>query len=180
MTDQDKTKKDRPCFQEAAGLTSFIISHVGEKSSNTSIITDSIYHFKRKPGTTRFLLESREGKAVQNFPSIYKQGTDKGLEYIGFRNMTDFHLKKWNYCLELANARMFTGTNLKTCGDGNSRGYGDDRSIGRRDCVLIALSADGQYLDVAFVFGKADKAEEVYEAWIDDYIKSRLKGEIKE
>lgn len=180
MTSQDKiTPLELSCGQTptAQGLTTPIISYVGEKSSIVSVIPDSIYHFKRKPGTTRFLLESREGEAVQNFPSTYKQGADKGLEYIGFRKMTDFHLKKWNYCLELANARMFTGTNLKTCGDGNGRGFGDDRSIGRRDCVLIALSADGQYLDIAFVFGKADKAEEVFEAWIDDYIRGRLNVE---
>ena len=63
---------------------------------------------------------------------------------------------------------MFTGVNLKTCKDGIARGFGDDRNLGRRDCVLVALSADGQYLDVAFVFDKADRAKEIYLAWLED------------
>ena len=172
-------KKGRPTFAKAAqGLTTPIISYISDKSSIGSVIPDSIYHFKRKPGAaSRFLLESSEGENIVNFPSIYKKGLDIGLPYIGFRKMKDLHLKKWSHCLELDKARMFTGVNLVTGKDGISRGFGDDRSLGRRDCVLVALSADGQYLDIAFVFGKADKAEEVFEAWIDDYIRGRLNVE---
>lgn len=169
-TDQGAEKKRRPTFAEAAqGLTKPIISYVGDKSSIGSVIPDSIYHFKRKPGAaSRFLLESSEGENIVNFPSIYKKGLDIGLPYIGFRKMKDLHLKKWSHCLELDKARMFTGVNLVTGKDGIARGFGDDRSLGRRDCVLVALSADGQNLDVAFVFDKADRAREVYQAWLED------------
>lgn len=167
---QGEAKKYRPTFAEAAqGLTTPIISYVGDKSSIVSVIPDSIYHFKRKPGAaSRFLLESTEGEIIVNFPSIYKQGLDIGLPYIGFRKMKDLHLKKWSHCLELEGARMFTGVNLVTGKDGIARGFGDDRSLGRRDCVLVALSADGQYLDIAFIFDKAHKAKEVYQAWLED------------
>ena len=146
-----------------------ILALINNQSSLCSIIPDSVYHFKRKPGAaSRFLLDNVEGEIIVNFPSIYKKGEDAGLPYIGFRKMKDFHLKKWSHCLELEGAKMFTGVNLKTGKDGISRGYGDNRNAGRRDCVLVAYSADGQYLDIAFIFDKADKAEDIYLAWLED------------
>lgn len=150
-------------------ITITSVSYLEIKSSIVSIIPDSIYHFKRKPGVaSRFLLVGIDGETIQNFPSTYKRGADAGLKYIGFRKMKDFHLKKWSHCLELEQARMFTGVNLVAGRDGVGRGFGDDRNIGRRDCVLVQYSADGHNLDIAFVFGKADRAEEVYNAWIEE------------
>ncbi len=178
MRGQDYIKKAPGHNTTRATRTNPSLAYLDKKSSIVSIIPDSIYHFKRKPGAaSRFLLEKVDGEFIANFPSVYKKGADAGFPYIGFRKMKDFHLKKWTHCLELEKARMFTGVNLVTCGDGVARGFGDDRSLGRRDCVLVALSADGQYLDIAFVFDKADRAREVYEAWIDDYIRGRLNGE---
>lgn len=146
-----------------------ILSLIDNQSRLCSIIPDSIYHFKRKPGAaSRFLLYQVVGEIIPNFPSIYKKGEDAGRPYIGFRKMKDFHLKKWSHCLELEGAKMFSGVNLITGKDGIARGYGDDRNLGRRDCILVAYSADGYNLDIAFIFGKADRAREVYLAWLED------------
>ena len=179
MKSQDKkTPLELSCGQTptAQGLTTPILSYVGEKSSIKSVLPDSIYHFTRRPGAmSRFMLQRVEGEVIPNFPSIYSKGADAGQPYIVFRKMKDFHLKKWSHCLELAKNRMFTGVNFTTGKDGKARGFGDDRSIGRRDCVLVEYSSDGQSLDVAFIFGKADKAKEVYQAWLDDL--ERVKNE---
>ncbi|MBR4375969.1 MAG: hypothetical protein IKS91_02960 [Spirochaetia bacterium] len=169
MVKFEEIKKAPRLDTDRATSTIPSVSYLDKKSSIVSIIPDSIYHFKRKPGAaSRFLLENVEGEFIVNFPSVYKRGSDAGLPYIGFRKMKDFHLKKWSHCLELEQARMFTGVNLVTGRDGVARGFGDNRNQGRRDCVLVQYSADGQNLDIAFVFGKADRAEEVYNAWIED------------
>ena len=167
MTEDEKS---RPGYTKAAAeLTKYSLSYLDKKANSNSVIPDSIYYFRRKPGTdSRFLLQRIEGDTISNFPSTYKKGSDAGLHYIGFRKMKDYHLKKWSHCLELENARMFTGVNLKTGIDGIARGFGDDRNTGRHDCVLVALSEDGQFLNIAFVFNKADKTEEVYQAWLED------------
>ncbi len=170
MTSQE-AKKDRPALPEAAqGLTTTIISYVGEKSSIVSVIPDSIYHFKKLSSKNHvYLLESMERELVEKFPSTYQVGVYKGRQYITYRDIVAPHLK-WRYSqtLELKGAKKFTGLNMKQSKDGIYRGYGDDRNIRRRDCILVALSADRQNLDIAFVFGKADKAKEVYQAWLDD------------
>ena len=165
--------------QDTAGARAISsLAYLDEKSSIVSVIPDSIFHFKRHPDKpTRFMLQSTEGDVIAGFPSTYERGADKGRKYIVFRKMEANHLKNWTYSLELAGHRMFTGVNLKRFKDGTARGFGDDRSIRRKDCVLVALSADGQFLDVALVSDKADRAEEVYEAWIDDYIRERLENE---
>ena len=152
-----------------ATITINSLAYLDKKSSIVSIIPDCIYHFKRKPGSaTRFVLVSFDGEPIQDFPSTYNRGVDAGLKYVVFRKMEAYHLKKWSYCLELSKHKMFTGLNLITGRDGIARGYGDNISIGRRDCVLVQYSSDGQYLDVALVFDNASKAEEVYQAWIED------------
>ena len=168
-------KKSRPEYTEAAAITpNYSLAYLDEKSSIKSVIPDSIYYFKRKPGAgTRFLLQGIEGDEISNFPSTYKRGAAKGQKYIGFRKTEAYHLKKWTHSLELENARMFTGVNLKKGRDGKGRGFGDDRNLGRRDCVLVELSEDGQSLNIAFIFGKADRAEEVYQAWIEDIERGR-------
>ncbi len=64
---------------------------------------------------------------------------------------------------------MFTGLKMKQGKDGIYRGYGDDKNLRRRhDCILVAVSNDQMNLDIAFVFGKADNAREVYKAWLED------------
>lgn len=171
MTGQGKEKKDRPTFAEAAqGLTTPILSYVGEKSSIKSVLPDSIYHFRKLSCHDHvYILENIELEQVEGFPSIYHIGENKGRGYITYRKTVSMHLKgRFPYTLELENARMFTGLKMKQGKDGIYRGYGDDKNMKRRDCVLVAVSPDQQSLDIAFIFGRADKAKEVYQAWLDD------------
>lgn len=151
--------------------TSHILAVTGKKSRRRYfVMPDSVYHFK-KLDTSRYiyLLESVEGVELPGFPGIYTTGERAGRRYIFFRKAITTQFKcGFSYYLELENARIFTKLRMITGEDGTARGFGDYKNAGRRDCVLVALSEDVKSLDIAFVFGRANKAWETFRAWVEE------------
>ena len=148
----------------AKGLT---LINISEQREKTSPLFNASYHFEKIVGTkTRYLLTKTGGEPVAGFPATYRKGALAGRQYIGMRKMAARDLY-YNYavCLELAKAAMFTGLNPVLCGDNKYRGFGDDRNLGRRDCILIEYSRDEMTLDVHFLFGKADRAADIFDKW---------------
>ena len=167
-----KETSPRPDRQQGAGQPNTDNITREETRSTLPLNASSIYHFKHIEDSTVYLLDSYEGQLVQlpgfpNFPSTYKIGKYKGRQYIRFRKTVAPNLKtRFPYTLELENARMFTGLKIEQGTDGVFRGYGDDRNIGGDHCVLVELSKDCEFLDIAFINGKSDISKVVFLEWL--------------
>lgn len=129
------------------------------------------YVFKQIQGlSSRYELISHEGADVPNFPAIYVKNPKKGIEvkgkkYIGKRKYET--VEKYEYALELAGGKMFTGYNIDK--DFPNWAYGDDKNpkgLNRNDAILIKL--DGDIIEVYFFFGLKDSAKSIWESATGD------------
>ena len=128
---------------------------------------NSKYIFEQKEdASTRYILKSKVGADVPNFPAVYKRGADKGKEYIGFRR-NDTYSKKYTHILELAGGTVFTGVNFSM--PNLDRVYGDAKNpkgLNRNDAVLIEFKENRKILEINFFFGQADNSELLYQKWV--------------
>lgn len=121
------------------------------------------YVFKQIAGlNSRYELISHIGADIQNFPAIYTRNPKKGIKYIGKRKYDT--VNKYDFALELAGGRMFTGFNVSPTYP--TMAYGDDKNpkgLNRNDAILIKLN--GEIIEIYFFFNQKESAKQLWELW---------------
>ncbi|MBO4630104.1 MAG: hypothetical protein J5687_09160 [Treponema sp.] len=135
----------------------------------TNAKNNAKYIFEQKEDApTRYILKSKEGADVPNFPAEYKRGADKGKKYIGFRR-NETYSDKFTHIFELAAGSVFTGVNFPTQEENKNKVFGNTKNpkgLNRNDAVLIEFKNEGKIIEINFFFGQAVNAETLYNRWI--------------
>ena len=129
------------------------------------MLADSVYYFERTSGlTTSYILQSRQGAELPNFPATYQRTPKnklgsypalKGKQYVNFREMCNtlnpLQTEKFEYCLALAPASYPVGLNFP---NNTRRAAGNNRCMpGRNDAYLVEFSQDWNKMAL-FIFEK--------------------------
>ncbi len=111
-----------------------------------------------------YLLKEIHGFVFADFPAMYKTGKNKGLQYITFAEPYNANLKKkFNKCLYFGN-NYLTGLHFTELNPGKA--FGDNKSLGLNDCLLVEHSESSRGLTVYFIKDMADQKEAVFEKWL--------------
>lgn len=141
------------------------------------MLADSVYYFERTSGlTTSYILQSRQGAELPNFPATYQRTPKnklgsypalKGKSYVSFREtcntLNPLQTEKFEYCLALAHASYPVGLNFP---NNTRRAAGNNRCMpGRNDAYLVEFSQDWNKMALFIFFGRGNESEQLLHEW---------------
>lgn len=123
-----------------------------------------------------YLLKEIHGFVFPDFPATYKRGEKKGLQYITFAEPCNANLrKKFSKSLYFGKSYL-TGLNFTELAP--ERSFGDNKSLGLNDCLLVELSTDSRILTLYFIKDMANQKQDVFAKWLDGEVLEAVDSEL--
>lgn len=123
-----------------------------------------------------YILKEIHGFVFAGFPATYKKGINKGLQYITFAEPCNANLrKKFNKCLYFGK-NYLTGLHFTELNP--EKAFGDNKSLGLNDCLLVKLSESSKFLTVCFIKDMADQKETEFEKWLAGEILESVESDL--
>ena len=127
--------------------------------------------------TKKYLFQAVKGFDLENFPYTGKVGKNKGVKSISFQERiknTKGNSRKYTHCFVLGKD-LFTSFNLTE--QTPNKAYGDNKSQGLNDCVLIEFSKDFKNLTLYFYKDSASVSSQLFEKWLKGQLCTELEKE---
>jgi hypothetical protein len=137
---------------------------------------DSIYYFNRIPEyPSRFIQINQKGKNIPDFPSVYKNGKNKGNKYIVFRKTSNYYNQKnlrFSHAIEKAKSQIITKFYFMP--EYPMQSYGVYKDYG----LLIEFSKDFNQLAIWFFKGLQESTPSLFQKKQAGQIPEITKNEI--